>query len=491
MEERYEEGILTDTIASISIEKLDKISEQTKKCICKVYGNNTGTGFFCKIKYKDELIPVMITNYHIIDDYFLEEKRQLKISINDKLQFLTINKKNKIYSSLQKEYDIIIIKIEEDEITNYLEIDENIFTKDSENLYTNESIYILHYPQAGKASVSFGYGIEKINDFDIKHLCNTENGSSGGPIINLQNNKIIGIHKAFIKRGGKKFNIGTFLTFPLNELNRTNKNVCSNESKINNKNNEIRMKIKINKEDINNKVYFLDNTNWTYDNKGNKYYHNNLKELNESNTELYIDNEKKVYKKYFIPEKEGIYSIILKFNISIKDCSFMFYGCNKMINIDLSSFDVTNITDMSYMFYDCSLLEYILHISKWNTANVNNMKCMFCNCISLKALPDISKWDTTNVTDMSHMFKYCCSLENLPDISKWNTMNVTDMRCMFDYCNSLKSLPEISKWNLTKVKNMEYMFNRCSSLDSLPFSYEKYWVFNDNGYFEINTICKK
>ena len=62
------------------------------------------------------------------------------------------------------------------------------------------------------------------------------------------------------------------------------------------------MKIKIEKEDIKKEIYFLDNTNDKY-HEGNewiKHYHDNLKELNEYNTELYINNEKMKYKKYFI-----------------------------------------------------------------------------------------------------------------------------------------------------------------------------------------------
>ena len=116
----------------------------------------------------------------------------------------------------------MIIKIKEDEINNYLEIEENIYENYSENFYKNESIYILHYPNSDKVSVSFGYGIEKINDYDIKHKCNTLPGSSGGPIFNLQTNKIIGIHKGFIKKGDNGFNIGTFLKFPLDKINKCN-----------------------------------------------------------------------------------------------------------------------------------------------------------------------------------------------------------------------------------------------------------------------------
>ena len=82
--------------------------------------------------------------------------------------------------------------------------------------------YILHYPNSSISSVSFGYGIEAVKDkeFDISHKCNTENGSSGGPILNLSTNKVIGIHKAFINR--KKFNIGTLLKYPLNFLKKKN-----------------------------------------------------------------------------------------------------------------------------------------------------------------------------------------------------------------------------------------------------------------------------
>ena len=86
-----------------------------------------------------------------------------------------------------------------------------------------------------------------------------------------------------------------------------------------------------------------------------KNHSDNLKELNELNTELNINYKKYKYKKYFIPKKEGIYSISLKINnISIKDCSFMFYNCKKVINIDLSSFAFENVTNISFMFSECS-----------------------------------------------------------------------------------------------------------------------------------------
>ena len=37
--------------------------------------------------------------------------------------------------------------------------------------------------------------INNIENYEISHYCSTEKGSSGSPIINLLNHKVIGIHK--------------------------------------------------------------------------------------------------------------------------------------------------------------------------------------------------------------------------------------------------------------------------------------------------------
>ena len=420
--------------------------KQKSKYICKINGKAIGTGFFCKIPYEYELIPVLITNYHVIDDNFLKENNKLKIYVNDDYKIINTNKNVNIYSSDSEKYDIMIIKInDEDEIKDYLELDENIFKKNSENFYKDEPIYILHYPNGDKASVSYGTGIETISEYDIKHLCNTESGSSGGPILSLLTNKIIGLHKGCIhKKGGEnQFNIGTFLKFPLNELNKKN---------------EIKIKIRIDKEDINKEIYFLDYS----------FYNNNLKELNENSTILYINKIKTKNKNFFKPEKEGIYEITLRFDKSIKDSSSIFCNCDKIESIDLSKFDITNITNMSCIFKGCTSLEYLLGINNFDTKNVNNISGMFKGCSSLRDLPDISKWDISNVTDISWMFDGCNLLESLPDIKNWDTKNIINMDGLFNDCSSIKSLPDISNWNTSKVTNMSWIFNGCKLLQSLP-----------------------
>ena len=221
MEERTEEGKPMGAEEAILLCESEYKSKGN--CICKIDGNKAGTGFFCKIKRGEELIPVLITNYHVIDDNYMKQNKYLKFYINDKSHIIDLNSVSKIYSSSNNEYDMMIIRLKEGQVNNYLDIDENIFEDNSENYYENDSIYILHYANAEEAKVSFGKGIKKVDNYDIKHLCHTEPGSSGGPILSRMTNKVIGIHKGSIGRGKCDYNIGTFLKYPLKEVKNQNK----------------------------------------------------------------------------------------------------------------------------------------------------------------------------------------------------------------------------------------------------------------------------
>ena len=171
--------------------------------------------------------------------------------------------------------------------------------------------------------------------------------------------------------------------------------------------------INIEEEDIKKEIYFLDNLEKKFY-KNIKDRHNNLKELNLFNTELYINNKKEDYKKYFIPEKVGINEIKIKFKIKLSDCSFMFAGCDKISNIYFNSFNTKNITNMKYMFFKCKNLKNI-SLYSFDTQMVKNMSCMFYKCSKLNII-DIFFFDTKNVSDMSNMFNGCSSLTTLPDI---------------------------------------------------------------------------
>ena len=90
--------------------------------------------------------------------------------------------------------------------------------KMTEKQYRKSSIYILHYPN--EKYVSYGLINELIEKKTIIHYCNTEDGSSGSPILSLKSNKVIGVHYG----GIKNYNYGTYIKYAINEINKKYEN---------------------------------------------------------------------------------------------------------------------------------------------------------------------------------------------------------------------------------------------------------------------------
>ena len=240
---------------------------------------------------------------------------------------------------------------------------------------------------------------------------------------------------------------------------------------INEKKNEIKLRIEINKFNINNNISILGYLKPGLDRQI-------LRELNESNTEIYINDKKYKFCRFFKFPKEGIYHIKLKFNVNIRDCSYMFFECHELISIDLSSFFTNNVTNMEAMFFYCYNLKNI-NLSSFNTQNVTNMNSMFLGCSNLTNL-DLSSFNTQNVVDMSNMFEACKSLSNL-DLSSFNTNKVVKMAKMFDSCTSLKNI-NLNSFKNENLINMDFMFQGCKNLKIIDLSsFDKifgFYVFN-------------
>ena len=237
MEEDINEKELRKYPNAITYECTEKILDQMKSKVCNIkIKKGLGTGFFCKIPFptKDKLLPVLITNNHIIDEKVLESKDiPIFIYTKESRTFKQFKLNNRLcYTS--KEYDVTIIQIiEKDEINHFLELDENVIENitdiknnindNSNNIYINENIYLIQYPE-GDLSVSYGILDEIVNNkkYQFNHLCSTKFGSSGSPILNIKNNKVFGLHKhASIKNN---YNKGTFLNIPLKEFINQNAN---------------------------------------------------------------------------------------------------------------------------------------------------------------------------------------------------------------------------------------------------------------------------
>ena len=114
-----------------------------------------------------------------------------------------------------------------------------------------------------------------------------------------------------------------------------------------NKMNLIKLILKVDENQINQEVFFLDNF-ICMDNDKKSLPHNHLKELNEKNVELKINGKKANFSKSFFPQKcEN--EIIIEFKNPLKDCSYMFYSCSCITYIDLSLFNTKYVTNSSFL----------------------------------------------------------------------------------------------------------------------------------------------
>ena len=156
----------------------------------------------------------------------------------------------------------------------------------------------------------------------------------------------------------------------------------------------------------------------------------------------------------------------------VTDMQSMFYNCAGLSSLDLSKFDTSQVVNMSYMFgfgnNVTSNLTTITFGSNFNTENVTTMNRMFYNCAQLLSL-DLSMFNTSNVTDMNAMFYQCSNITNIKFGLNWNTKNLTDMGFMFTRCKNLTSL-DVSIFDTANVNNMNSVFNGCSALIELDLS---------------------
>ena len=209
---------------SISKFAMTKMNEQMDNSVCKIINQKSkGTGFICSIPFPNKLIslPVLITCYHVLGSEELKPGKEIKLIFNGNEKTLQLNESRKIYTSNEKEYDISIIELKSEDkfdLNNLLEIEYDIFKDEIlDTKYKNKSIYILHYPNGNEIK----YSVDTIKNIDVNnikmsHCCSTKEGSSGGPILNLQTYQILGVHNG--KHSKYNYNIGTILKFPIYEF---------------------------------------------------------------------------------------------------------------------------------------------------------------------------------------------------------------------------------------------------------------------------------
>ena len=212
----------------VTYEGIEMILQQMRNAICKIrISERQETGFFCKIPFPDlnNMLRVLITNNHVINENLLfQENERISIEIKAENDNKYLNLNNRIKYTNQ-EFDITIIEIkDEDKINSFLELDDAlikdiIMNSNNNNKFIEETIYAMQYLE-GRLSVSFGI-LDKIyvdRKYRFIHKCCTKGGSGGSPILNINNNKVIGLHC----EGNIRYNKGIFLNYPIKEFIKLN-----------------------------------------------------------------------------------------------------------------------------------------------------------------------------------------------------------------------------------------------------------------------------
>ena len=179
------------------------------------------------------------------------------------------------------------------------------------------------------------------------------------------------------------------------------------------------------------------------------------------------------------------------------DMSYMFANCYSLQNFDLSDLRTSNAEHMDYMFAaDLEMGEpnEYMQISRFDnieyfyTEKLESMNGMFMNNHSITEL-DLSTWDLSNVVYMADTFKGCTALETVSvGSSVMSELGIIDG--MFQDCTSLTSV-DLTYLNTTFVNTMDNLFNNCTSLREIYVSvyfYTSHLDSSENMFYNCTSL---
>ena len=151
-----------------------------------------------------------------------------------------------------------------------------------------------------------------------------------------------------------------------------------------------------------------------------------------------------------------------------------FSGCSHLTYADISNLNVNKCNRYDYLFNGCPKLNTIIFPEGFLKKGTD-VYHMFSDCSSLKNI-DISKWDVSNLSSLGNLFAYSY-VESL-DLSSWNLKKCTIFSGCFEGCSKLKTLimptltpDKIKTSNGNKSAPFKAMLRNCSSLKEFDISH--------------------
>ena len=253
-----------------------------------------------------------MTNYHVINPSLENEEIEIEIHNKKTMKLKFNNRCTKFIGGLK---DIAMIEIKKkDKIYKhiiFLDYDSNCLFK-GYSIYKGVDVFSIEHPKGKDAACASGKIINIYED-EFDHNIATDKGSSGCPIVLLNNNinmiQVIGIHKEGDKKN--KINGGTFIGELFNKDLIEDLNIQNNNNYIN----YIIAEINIKNKDINKNIRII-NSHEECGRSNNLKIYDEYKNENEiKKCKIKINNKLIPFKYFYKFKSKGKYIIQYLFKI--------------------------------------------------------------------------------------------------------------------------------------------------------------------------------
>ena len=185
------------------------------KCTIKIkIDEYIASGFFLKFERNNRPFYCLMTNQHVIESKFVQEKKKIKIIYDNENKYLdlTLDREERIIICFKEllKVDVTLVEIiPKDKIDSSYFLIPNMNYSHSDNIRPN--IQVVQFPLGGYLSHSSGQiiGIDCDNINYFFHNASTKSGSSGSPIVLENDEKVFAIHKG--STNDRQFNVGIFI----------------------------------------------------------------------------------------------------------------------------------------------------------------------------------------------------------------------------------------------------------------------------------------
>ena len=182
----------------------DKNSIKSKATVKIKVPKGTGTGFFVKLERNKKPFYCLMTNQHVIESEMILNKEIIFLYDNEErlISEIKLNIKERIIICFMEllKLDVTLVEIIPKDNINYQTyflLPYNFNNDFNPHQFMIKDIEIMQYPQGGEQCFSYGKtcGLYPDNYNIFIHNCNTNFGSSGGPIFLSGDQRVIAIHK--------------------------------------------------------------------------------------------------------------------------------------------------------------------------------------------------------------------------------------------------------------------------------------------------------